>query len=417
MITDAIDPLQDSIMSLAYGRDHLAIPGPSVIPERVLRAMHRPAPNIYAGDLVDITETIFQDLGSLARCSGDTVIYIGNGHAAWEASLSNTLSRGDKLLGLATGRFGLGWAQAAEAMGAEVQMLDFGAGKPVDPGQVEAALRADTEHRIKVVTTVQTDTGTSVTNDIPAIRAAIDAAQHPALFMVDCIASFACEPFDMDAWGVDVMLAASQKGLMTPPGLAFLFINDKAHEVSQSANLKTPYWDWHSRITASVFPMKFGGTPPTHHLFGLREALNILQEEGIENTWQRHRSLASCVWAAVDAWASGSHISFNVSDPAHRSPAVTTIKTADGEASALREWCETEAGLTLGVGLDLVPADGGTHNLFRIGHMGHLNPPMLLGTLATTDVGLKALGIAHGSGALESACRVLANLPAATDLQ
>ncbi|ASJ70718.1 pyridoxal-phosphate-dependent aminotransferase family protein [Granulosicoccus antarcticus] len=211
-------------MSLAFGRDHLAIPGPSVIPDRVLRAMHRSAPNIYAGPLVDLTAGLLSDLKKIARCEGHAVFYIGNGHAGWEASLCNTLSRGDRILALVTGRFGRGWVQMARGLGIEVETLEFAEAEPAGPTRLQAALQADTKHAFKAVITVQTDTSTSSTNDIPALRQAIDAAGHPALFMVDAIASFACEPMQMHDWSVDVLITASQKGMMTPPGLAIVFI-------------------------------------------------------------------------------------------------------------------------------------------------------------------------------------------------
>lgn len=396
-------------MSLAFGRDHLAIPGPSVIPDRVLRAMHRSAPNIYSGPLVELTAGLLVDLKQIARCQGHAIFYIGNGHAGWEASLCNTLSRGDRILALITGRFALGWVQMARDLGIEVETIEFGDTEPADPARVQAALEADTTHTFKAVITVQTDTSTSSSNDIPALRQAIDAAQHPALFMVDAIASFGCEPMQMHAWGVDVLLTASQKGLMTPPGLAIVFIAEKVWSLHESAQLNTPYWDWKPRANPSVFPEHFSGTPPTHHLFGLREAVDMLLEEDMEHVWQRHRTLATCVWRAVDAWGSNGEIRCHVPVQAHRSTAVTAIDTAAGDALRLRDWCEREMGLILGVGLKPTPTATLLDNGFRIGHMGHLNPAMLFGTLGCIDAGLKALDIQHGSGALEAASAWIAS--------
>lgn len=217
-------------MSLSFGRDLVAIPGPSVIPDRVLSAMHRASPNIYEGEIVDLTLSILADLARLAETSGDAVMYICNGHGAWEAAIANTLAPGDTALVLATGRFGLGWAEMAQAMGVEVEVMDFGFREAADPARLEERLAADKEHRIRAVLTVQTDTASSVTNDIPALRHAIDAANHPALFMVDAIACFGCEPMRMDDWGVDVMVAGCQKGLMTPPGLAFNFVGPRGYD-------------------------------------------------------------------------------------------------------------------------------------------------------------------------------------------
>ncbi|MGA1685389.1 MAG: pyridoxal-phosphate-dependent aminotransferase family protein, partial [Gemmobacter sp.] len=199
------------------GRPYLAIPGPSVMPDRVLRAMHRPAPNIYAGEVVEMMPALVADLRAVARTRQHVAIYIGNGHAAWEAANTNLFSPGDRALSLITGRFGEGWAASVEALGVAVERIDFGRSAPVDPDQVEAALRADRDGAIRVVLLTHVDTATSVRNDVAAVRSAIDAAGHPALLAVDCIASLGCDDFRMDDWGVDVMVAASQKGLMTPP--------------------------------------------------------------------------------------------------------------------------------------------------------------------------------------------------------
>ena len=394
--------------SLAHGREHLAIPGPSVMPDRVLRAMHRAAPNIYEGELVDITASIKSDLNQLAGNSGEVGIYIGNGHAAWEASLVNTFSRGDKALFLTNGRFGMAWADAAKNLGIDVQLLDSGHERNVDAAEVEAVLKADTKRSIKAVLTVHTDTASSSSNDLTSIRKAIDAAQHPALYMVDSIASFACEPFHMDKLGVDVMITASQKGLMTPPGLAMLFVSDRYWEHHQNADLVTPYWNAHTRIYPKMFPDNFNGTPPTHHLYGLREALDMLLEEGIENTWRRHAVFARAVWAAVDAWGVGGRFKCNIADVNMRSQAVTMVQTPPGVGSELQQYCIKHFGLVLGVALASEPGRTILSDAFRIGHMGHLNPPMLLGTLGTIEAGLQALNIERGAGAVDAAAAVIA---------
>ncbi len=405
-------------MSLAYGRDILSIPGPSIIPDRVLQAMNRPAPNIYEGELVDLTARIKTDLQAVARTKGDALIYIANGHGGWEAALSNVVNRGDKLLALSTGRFTKGWIEMAKPLGAVVEELDFGTNAPVDPQKLEDALRADKNHEIKAVITVQTDTASSIKNDIPALRKAMDAAKHPALLMVDCIACLACDEFHMDDWGVDVTVSACQKGLMTPPGLAFNHISEKAWEARQRCDQTTGYWDWTMRRASDVFYMNFYGTAPTHHLYGLGTALDIiLREEGIENVWNRHSVHANAVWAAIDAWGTAGQVACNVQDRASRSTAVTTVSTGDHDADALRRWCQDQAGLTLGINLGLSALGAAREaGMFRIGHMGHLSPPMILGTLATIDAGFKALNIPHGEGALDAATRVIAKAttPAAT---
>jgi len=395
---------------LARGRDHLAIPGPSVMPERVLRAMHRPAPNIYYGDLVDTTASIKTDLNALAGSSGDIGIYIGNGHAAWEACLCNTFSRGDKVLILYTGRFGMAWAAAATALGIDVQELDFGHQQTVDASAVESALAEDKAHAIKAVMTVHTDTASSSSNDLAAIRNAIDAAKHPALFIVDSIASFACEEFHMDKLRVDMMITASQKGLMTPPGLALLFVGERFWEFQKKADLVTPYWNAHPRVYPEMFPDNFNGTPPTHHLYGLREALDMLLEEGIDNTWKRHEIMARAVWAAVEVWGQGGEISCNIADEAMRSRVVTMINTPAGVGGRLLKICNEQFGVVLGVALHPSPGRAILDDAFRIGHMGHLNPPMLLGTLGSIEAGLNALDVSRGSGAVDAAAAVLASV-------
>lgn len=390
-------------MSLAFGRGLRAIPGPSVMPDRVLAAMQRPSPNIYAGEIIELTARILGDLRRLARApSAAPVIYIGNGHAAWEAALANLLAPGETALVIATGRFGLGWAEMARRMNIDVEVIDFGFRAPLDPARIEARLRADRAGRIRAVLTVQTDTASSVRNDIPVLRAAIDAAGHPALLAVDCIASLGCDAYEMEAWGVDVTLAACQKGLMTPPGLAYLWAGPRAR--AERRHVPSLYWDWESRIDPEVFYMHFCGTPPTHHLYAQAEALKmILDEEGLTQVWARHAALAGAVRAAAEAWGC---FTLNIADPAARSEAVTTIRTAPGVADRLRAWCESAAGLTLGV--PLAGPEEPRDAIFRIGHMGHLDPVMALGTLATIEAGLIACGVPHAAGAIGAAARAIA---------
>ena len=397
-------------MSFRFGPTTLAIPGPSLVPERVLRAMHRASPNIYEGELVDMMEPMIADLKRVARTVHHAAIYIGNGHAAWEASIANVFSPGDKALVLVTGRFGLGWAEMARSQGVETELLDFGTATPVDAVRGEERLRADTTGELKAVLTVHTDTSSSARNDIPTIRAAMDAAGHPALLMVDCIASLACEPFEMDAWGVDVMVAGCQKGLMTPAGLAFTFHSPKAAEAATHAACRTSYWNWDLRSDPQLFYQRFAGTAPTHHLYGLREALTmLLDEEGLEACWARHQHLAETLWAAIDRWAEGGALRCNIAEPGHRSIAVTTLRIDGFDARHLRKWCEEAAGLTLGIGLGLGGATAPvTDDIFRIGHMGHLSAHSFLGTIATIDAALKALNVPHGSGAVEVATAQIA---------
>ncbi|KFE36116.1 pyridoxal-phosphate-dependent aminotransferase family protein [Thioclava atlantica] len=397
-------------MSLAQGRPYLAIPGPSTMPDRVLAAMHRPAPNIYEGEIEEIAARVASNLRRVALSSSHVAIYIANGHGAWEASIANVFSRGDKALGLVTGRFGNIWALSCAAMGVEVERLDFGLKAPADPARVEAALRADPRHEIKAVLLTHVDTATSVRNDVAAVRAAIDAAGHPALLMVDCIASLGCDEFRMDDWGADVMVAASQKGLMTPPGLGFVWFSDRALEANRKADLVTPYWNWQPRAFPELVYQYFGGTSPTHHLFGLDEALKmILEEEGLEHVWTRHATLARAVWAAFETWGKEGDIALNIADPAHRAHSVTAARIGAGGAQRLRGWLETQAGVTLGIGLGMAePGTPEAGDFLRVAHMGHVNAHMTLGALATMEAGMQALAIPHGQGGLAAAAAAVA---------
>lgn len=391
-------------MTLANGTHYLAIPGPSVSPEEVLRAMHRTAPNIYTGALHDMVDTIIPDLKRVARTDHHVAMYIANGHGVWEAALTNVLSRGDKVLCIATGRFGEMWGAMARALGVDVDVIDFGRRSAVDTTEVAQALARDTGHAIKAVMVVQVDTATSVRNDIPALRKVLDDAGHPALLMSDNIACLACDAFEMDAWGVDVMCTGSQKGLMVPPGMGFVYFNDKADAARERANLVTPYWDWRPRTRAEFFYQYFFGTAPTHHLHGLRAALDMLMDEGIEAVWRRHAILARGVWAAVDAWGEGGPLELNIADPAARSHAVTSVRAGADNGARLQTWVKETAGVTLGIGLGMdTPEDPMSSGFFRIGHMGHVNLQMVMGCLGAIDAGLKALDIPHGAGALEAA--------------
>lgn len=390
----------------ANGLPYLAIPGPSVMPDRVLRAMHRPAPNIYTGELHDVTHSLIPDLKSVACTQHNVAIYIANGHGVWEAALSNVIGKGDTVLVLATGRFCIGWGEMADSLGATVETIDFGDSDAVDLAQVEAVLKADTQGRIKAVLTVLVDTSTGVLNNIKGIRGVLDASHHGALLLCDCIASLGCDEYHMDDWGVDITVAASQKGLMTPPGIGFVWFNDKADAVRGTMKRVSRYWDWRPRAAGEEYWQFFDGTAPTHHLYGLREALDMIAEEGIANVWARHDGLARAIWAAIDVWSSAGPLQINVADTAARSRAVTSLKLDEGQGDALRVWCETQMGVTLGIGLGRTPASA----FFRLGHMGHVNGHMVLGFLGTIDAGLKALDIPHGAGAVEAASRVLADL-------
>jgi alanine-glyoxylate transaminase/serine-glyoxylate transaminase/serine-pyruvate transaminase len=397
-------------ISLARGRPYVAIPGPSVLPDRVLAAMQRPAPNIYSGALVDLAASLWPDLRALAGTRHHVAAFICNGHGLWEATTANLFSRGDRVLVLASGRFGLSWAGHLRAMGVAVEVMDCGISAGPDWARVEAILRADKAHVIRAVMTTHVDTASSVTTDIPALRATLDRAGHPALLVTDCIASMGCDEFRMDDWGVDVAFAASQKGLMTPPGMGFVWFNPRAEAAGLKADLRTPYWAWGPRAHAEEFWQHWHGTAPTHHLYGLRAALDMIGEEGLPALWQRHATLARAVWAAFEAWGAGHpKIRLNVPDPAHRAHAVTAARIGAPDGARLRAWTEERAGVTLGIGLGMESAeDPQATGFLRLAHMGHVNAHMTLGALAVMEAGLTALDVPHGTGALEAAARVVA---------
>jgi alanine-glyoxylate transaminase / serine-glyoxylate transaminase / serine-pyruvate transaminase len=394
-------------MTLANGTPYLAIPGPSVIPDRVLRAMHRGSPNIYEGELHALTHSLWPDLKAVAGTTGHVAAYIGNGHAGWEAVNANLFSRGDRVLVLANGNFGLGWANHARAMGIAVEVLDFGRHTPPDLTQVTATLTDDKAGTIKAVMACHVDTSSTIRTDVAGLRAAIDAAGHRALMVIDCIATLGCDEYRMDAWGADVTIAASQKGLMTPPGMAFVWFNDRA--LAARGDLVTPYWDWRPRSDAAEFWQIWCGTAPTHHLYGLRAALDMIGEEGLPAIWARHERLARAVWAAFDGWGAGNPaIRLNVADPGNRGRSVTSATLGAPDALRLRQWLEANAGVTLGIGLGMGgPDDPRATGWLRVAHMGHVNAHMTLGALATMEAGMAALGIAHGPG-LAAATRVVA---------
>jgi len=388
-------------VSLRHGRQMVAIPGPSIMPDRVLAAMARPMPDLYAGEILDVSAEVVEQLPGIARTTGRAFIVTANGHGAWEMAITNTLSAGDRVLVLESGRFAVVWGEYAAVTGVEPEVLPGDPRRAVDPAALEARLRADRAREIKAVLVAHTDTASSVRNDMSALRAALDAADHPALLMADCIASMGCDPFEMDEWGVDVALTGCQKGLMVPPGVAFVWANDRALAAHQTAGLRVGYFDWTRRMRDGAIYDYYAGTPPIAHLYGLREALSLIEEEGgIEAVWRRHRVLADAVRAAVDAWSSPGHLELNIIEPDARSNAVTTVRTGAVDVDALRSHCAADAGLTVGLGVGGVPG-------FRIGHMGHLNPPMLLGALGTIETALHDVGAPLGGSGVAAAAESL----------
>jgi alanine-glyoxylate transaminase/serine-glyoxylate transaminase/serine-pyruvate transaminase len=381
-------------MTVSAGREFLALPGPTNMPDEVLQAMHRPALDIYSEQMVQLSDGLHSDLSKLFATKGKSYIYISNGHGAWEAVLSNVLSRGDRILVLESGRFAMGWGNAARMMGAEVEVLKGDWRRAVRAEEVEQRLRKDKEHAIKAIVVAQIDTASGVHNDIEAIGKAIRRSGHPALYMVDAVASLGCTTFEMDAWGVDVAMSGSQKGLMTPPGLGFVAANDRAQAVHKTANMRTPYWCWSEREGLEHY-RRYAGTAPVHLLFALRKAIDLLFAEGLPNVFRRHELLAEAVRRAVGTWAEGQVIGFNIAEPSERSNTVTTVLMSGKEHDPvkLQRYCKEKCGVVLGTGIGDLQGQA-----FRIAHMGHINAPMILGTLGVIETGLKALDIPHGKG-------------------
>lgn len=391
-------------MTLANGRRHLAIPGPTNMPDAVLNALHSPSIDIYGGPSEEASRSCLEDLKTVFGTSdGKVYIYACNGHGAWEAALTNTLSKGDKVLVLASGLFPVVWGHNAAKLGIDVEELPERPGRAIDADAVQQRLAADAGHTFKAVLMVQADTATGVVNDVAAVRRAIDAAGHPALLMVDTIASLGCMPFSMDALGVDVAVGGSQKGLMTPPGLAFTGVNAKARQAHKSAGLITSYWDWGFRDGEEHY-MWFGGTPPVQMVFALRKALDMIFDEGFDSIFHRHAILAGATRAAAEVWCSKGEMTFAITEPSERSNSVTCLLTPEGAGPALIEYCEGNLGVTIGRGIGPL-----TGQAIRIAHMGHVNGWGHLGTLAAIETGLAALGIEHGAGGIQAATDYIAS--------
>ena len=398
-------------MSLASGRTYLAIPGPSVVPDAVLRAMHRASPNIYEGELPDMMPGLTADLKRVARTDGHVAIYICNGHGTWEAALANTVAAGEKVLLLSTGFFAQRWAGVVQGRGIEVDILEFPNGGSFDLDRVEAALRADTAQDYKAVLAVHVDTSSSNRNSFAPLRSLLDDLNHPALLIADCIASMGCDRFEMDAWGVDVAITGSQKGLMCPPGCGFVFFNDRAAEARARLDRVSVYWDWTQRANPEAFYQYFSGTAPTHHLYGLRTALDLIHDEGIEAVWSRHETLATAIWAACEHWGEDGPLKLNIPDRTLRSRAVTALSLGKPHGQRLRAWCSSEGGVTLGIGLGMATEDDpNSEGFFRFGHMGHINAHMILGLLGVVEAGLGALDIPHKPGGTTAAAKVISGV-------
>jgi alanine-glyoxylate transaminase/serine-glyoxylate transaminase/serine-pyruvate transaminase len=390
-------------MSLRAGREVLLTPGPTNIPDEVLAAMHVPAVDLYSAAVEETSNAAIAGMKRIMRTSGDAYLYAGNGHAGWEAAIANALRPGERVLVLESGRFAAQWGETAAPYGIAVELLPGSWEAAPDMALLEQRLREDREHRIAAVLTVQVDTASGVQNDVAATRRAIDAAGHPALLMVDVIASLGAVPFEFDGWGVDVAVGASQKALMMAPGLAIVAAGPKAkaRAAARPAGERLRYWDWIARDEPETY-RKFCGTCPEHLVFGLNRAIGMLEAEGLETAWRRHRLLAEACRRAVARWGEGGALSLNIARPEQRSNSVTVVRMAE-RAPELIDWCRDHCGVVLGSALGPIKGLG-----FRIGHMGHVNAPAILGALGVIEAGLLALGIPHGKGGVQAAVEFLA---------
>jgi len=386
-------------MTVQRGRHFLQIPGPTNVPDRVLRAMDAPTIDHRGPEFARLTLSILEGLKSIFQTSGDVVIFPSSGTGAWEASLVNVLSPGDKVLMFETGHFAMLWRRMAKALGLDAEVVPGDWRHGVDPAQVEDRLAADREKKIKAVAVVHNETSTGVTSRVAAIRRAIDRTGHPALFLVDTISSLASIDYRHDEWGVDVTVGGSQKGLMLPPGIAFNAIGAKARAAARSARFPKSYWNWEEMIAANQSGF-FPYTPATNLLYGLREAIRMLQEEGLDNVFARHARLAEATRRAARAWG----LEILCLDPEEYSNTLTALLMPEGhDADALRQLILERFNLSLGTGLGKLQG-----KVFRIGHLGDFNELMLAGTLCGVEMGLAAAGVPHQRGGVLAALDYLA---------
>ena len=386
------------------GHRFLHSPGPSRVPDEVLHAMSR-QPMDLGDPRVDLTIAACEaGLKRLLHTEHDVFLYAANGHGAWEAVIANLVGPGTKVLIAGTGHFSESWAVQTEAMGGVVTRTPGVEGLPIAPADIEAALRADPAHEIKAVFVVHTDTASGITSDLPAIRAAIDAAKHPALLVVDVVASLGAAPFDMTALRANVVLGACQKGLMVPPGLGFVAVDTQAFEFAARNPAPRFYWDWRLRQSPLAY-RKFCGTPPQSLLAGLEAALVLIFHEGEAEVLARHRRLADAVHAAVARWSEGGAVRFFGEVPASRSVSVTTIAVGPGvDPEAMRTIAREQFQVAIAGGLG--PLAG---RVFRIGHLGDINAAMVLGCLAGVEAAMTVQQIPFGQGGVERAIASLAS--------
>ncbi|MDJ0983802.1 MAG: aminotransferase class V-fold PLP-dependent enzyme [Kiloniellales bacterium] len=381
-------------MTYRAGRHFLQIPGPTNVPDRVLRAMDLPTIDHRGPEFADLTKEVLAGLRTVFGTSGATVVFPSSGTGAWEAALVNTLSAGDRVLMFETGHFASLWREMAGRLGLKVDFVSGDWRRGVDPDEVEARLKADISQGIKAVCVVHNETSTGVTTRVDAVREAMNRSGHPALLMVDTISSLGSIDYRHDDWGVDVTVGGSQKGLMLPPGLGFNAVGPKALKASETAGLPRSYWSWSAMLGPNekgYFPY----TPATNLLYGLREALAMLQEEGLDKVFARHRRHAEATRAAVRAW----DLELLCAEPREYSDSLTAVMVPEGQdADRLREIALDRFDMSLGTGLGKLAG-----RVFRIGHLGDFNDLMLAGTLAGVEMALALSGIPFRKGGVQSA--------------
>ena len=382
------------------GRHFLQTPGPTNLPDRVLRAMDRNAINHRGPEFGALGREIIAKLRGVFQAASATIgIFPASGTGAWESALANTLTAGDRILISRTGQFSHLWEQLAARFGLDVIPLETDWRRGGDPVAIGEMLAQDREHKIKAVCVVHSETSTSCMTDVLAVRQAMNRTSHPALLMVDAISSLACADYRHDEWEVDVTIAGSQKGLMVPPGLSFTVISDKAMAVARAGGSRRSYWDWEPLVTSNKTGF-FPYTPAVNLLYALNEALDMLAEEGLPNVFARHNRYAQATRLAVAAWG----LELQCADPTAYAPGVTAIRTPEGHsADRLRNIILEKFNMSLGNGLGRIE-----NRVFRIGHMGDLGVLSLTGTLTGVEMGLLAAGIPHNQGGVQAAMNYLA---------
>ena len=381
------------------GRHFLQIPGPTNVPDRILRAIDHPTIDHRGPEFAVLAKAVIAGMKKVFRTESDVVIYPSSGTGAWEAALVNTLSPGDRVVMAETGHFATLWKRLAERLGLEVDFLPGDWRRGASAAQIESRLRADAGHAIKAVCVVHNETSTGVTSSVADVRAAIDRAAHPALLMVDTISSLASMDYRHDEWRVDVSVAGSQKGLMLPAGLSFNAISAKALAAAKTSRLPRSYWDWGDQLAISATGY-FPYTPATNLLYGLHEALDMILSEGLDQIVARHERLAEATRRAVRAWG----LEILCANPAEYSAALTTLMMPEGHsADAFRKIALDRFNLSLGQGLGKLSG-----KVFRIGHLGYFNDLMLCGTLAGVEMGLELAVVPHRKGGIQAAMDYLA---------